>query len=137
MPSLLDTNICIHLINGDFDLSAKLKQVKVENCYLSELSLAELLFGVENSALTRREINRYNVRNFQRLFDDRILPVSGAIETYAVQKAHLRRIGRPQAEFDMLIGSTAIAYKLTLVTRNTRHFEYMTPLKLENWIDNP
>ncbi len=54
MPCLLDTNICIHLINGDYNLSAKLKQVKVENCFLSELSLAELLFGVENSALTRR-----------------------------------------------------------------------------------
>ncbi len=77
------------------------------------------------------------MRQFQRLFDDRILPVSGAIETYAVQKVHLRRIGRPQAEFDLLIGSTAIAYQLTLVTRNTRHFEFMAPLQLENWIDQP
>lgn len=137
MPYLLDTNICIHLINGDFDLAAKLKAIKIENCFLSELSLAELFFGVENSALTRRDVNRYNVRRFQQLFEERILPVSAAIETYAVQKAHLRRIGRPQGEFDVLIGSTAIAYRLTLVTRNTRHFEYMAPLAVENWIDNP
>lgn len=135
MTYLLDTNICVHVINGDFDLATKLKLVKIENCFLSELSLAELLFGVENSDLTRREVNRHNVRRFQQLFEERILPISTAIETYAVQKAYLRRIGRPQGEFDILIGSTAIAHRLTLVTRNTRHFEYMTHLNLENWID--
>ena len=137
MPYLLDTNVCIHLINGDFNLSAKLKQVKVENCFLSEFSLAELLFGVENSAPNRRATNRNNVRRFQQLFDDRILPFSAAIETYAVQKAHLRRIGRVQGELDVLIGSTALTHGLTLVTRNTRHFANISGLGLENWIDNP
>lgn len=137
MPYLLDTNICIHLIKGEFNLSAKLKQVKVENCYLSELTIAELLFGVENSSFSMREYNRSNVRRFQQLFNGRILPVSTAIETYAVLKAYLRSVGRSQAEFDMLIGSTAIANRLTLATRNTRHFEHMTSLQVENWIETP
>lgn len=44
MPYLLDTNICIHLINGDYNLSAKLKQVKVENCFLSELTFGGAAF---------------------------------------------------------------------------------------------
>lgn len=137
MAYLLDTNICIHLIKGDFDLSAKLKEAKVENCYLSELSIAEMLFGVENSAFSMRDYNRFNVQRLQELFSGRVLPVSSAIETYAVLKAYLRSVGRLQGEFDMLIGSTAIAHRLVMVTRNMRHFEYMTSLQVENWIDTP
>ena len=54
-----------------------------------------------------------------------------------MQKAHLKSIGRLQGDFDLLIGSTAAAHGLTLVTRNTRHFADLTNLPLENWIDNP
>jgi tRNA(fMet)-specific endonuclease VapC len=47
----------------------------------------------------------------------------------------LKRIDRLQGEFDMLIGSTALAYGLALVTRNTRHFADMLGMLLENWVD--
>ena len=66
-----------------------------------------------------------------------MLPIVPALEIFANQKAALRRSGRPIDDFDILIGSTAAAYGLTLVTRNTRHFAYLTNLSLENWIDNP
>lgn len=131
---LLDTNICVHLINGKFELAARLKRTDIATCFLSELTIAELLFGVANSSPTHQLANRQRLLAFQRLFAGRILPISDSLETYAQQKAHLKRIGRLQGEFDRLIGSVAVAHNLTLVTHNTRHFADMVGLKLEDWV---
>jgi tRNA(fMet)-specific endonuclease VapC len=131
---LLDTNICIHIINGKFDLAARLKRADIANCYLSELTVAELLYGVANSSPTHQLANRQRLTEFRRLFAGRILPISDSLETYAQQKAHLKRIGRLQGEFDMLIGSVAVAHGFTLVTHNTRHFADMVGIVLEDWV---
>ena len=131
---LLDTNICVHLLNGKFELAARLKRTDSTACYLSELTIAELLFGVANSSPTHQLANRQRLLSLQQLFAGRILPISDSLETYAQQKAHLKRIGRLQGEFDMLIGSVAVAHNLTLVTHNTRHFADMVGLKLEDWV---
>ncbi|MBF9223142.1 type II toxin-antitoxin system VapC family toxin [Hymenobacter ruricola] len=131
---LLDTNICIYLMKGDFDLDNKVEQVGLRNCFISELTIAELLYGIANSAPDRQASNRQNLNKFLLLFPKpRRLALSAALETYATQKAQLKRIGRLQGEFDMLIGSTALAHGLTLVTRNTRHFADMLGLALEDW----
>ena len=131
---LLDTNICVHIINGKFDLAVRLKRVGLANCFLSELTVAELLFGVANSAPTHQLANRQRLTEFRRLFAERILPISDSLETYAQQKAHLKRTGRLQGEFDMLIGSVAVAHGFTLVTHNTRHFADMVGIVLEDWM---
>lgn len=134
---LLDTNICIHLLNGDFNLAEKVEQVGLANCFISELTIAELLYGVAGSAPDRQTRNRQNLDKFLRLFPrSHRLPISDALEIYAEQKAHLKRIGRLQGEFDLLIGCTALAHGLTLATRNTRHFTDLQGIQLENWIDD-
>ena len=46
---LVDTNICIYYIKGKFNLNEKFEKINPENCYISEITLAELKFGVENS----------------------------------------------------------------------------------------
>ena len=132
---LLDTNICIHLMKGDFDLDNRVEQIGLRNCFISELTIAELLYGIANSAPDRQASNRQKLEKFLRLFPKaRRLALTDVLETYAAQKAQLKRIGRLQGEFDMLIGSTALTYGLTLVTRNTRHFGDMLGLALEDWI---
>ena len=133
---LLDTNICIHLINGQFDLAAKIDKVGLTTCFLSSITIAELLYGIAKSAPSCQPGNRQNLVELQQLFSGRILSFESALETYAVQKAHLKSIGRLQGDFDLLIGSTALAHGLTLVTRNIRHFADLTNLPLENRIDN-
>lgn len=130
---LLDTNICIHTMKGDFGLENKLLQVGLINCHLSELTIAELLYGIANSAPARQVSNRQNLDKFLRLFPaTRRLGISATLETYAQQKAHLKRSGRLQGEFDMLIGSVAVAHDLTLVTRNTRYFADTVGIGLED-----
>jgi len=49
MKYLLDTNICIHFFRGKFDLIEKLNEIGIEICAISEITLAELIFGAENS----------------------------------------------------------------------------------------
>ena len=135
MSYLLDTNICIHLFKGHEGLTNKLEVVGLNSCYLSEITILELMFGVENSALNRRSANRENLDWLRAAFSGRILLIGAGFEEYARQKAALRQAGLPTREFDLLIGSTAIAHNLTLVTRNTRDFKNLNKVELENWID--
>lgn len=132
---LLDTNICVHLIKDEFGIKEKMAKVGTKSCYLSEVTLAELLFGIENSAPDRRRLNQERFTNFRALFADRILPISDVLYEYARQKATLKRTGWTVGEFDMLIGATAIVRGLILATRNTKDFTNMSGIQLENWID--
>ncbi len=49
---LLDTNICIYFIKGQFELNKKIAEVGEQNCFISEMTIAKLKFGVENSSIT-------------------------------------------------------------------------------------
>ena len=56
------------------------------------------------------------------------------IKRYAKEKVRLRKLGTPiNDEFDLLIGVTAVENKLTLVTDNSKHFDAISGLKIQNW----
>lgn len=126
---LLDTNICIYYIKGLYELDQKMKAVGADNCYISEITLAELKFGVENS--DRPEKNQKILENF--LEGLTILPIYTCIDLYAKEKARLRKKGAPVDDFDLLIGCTAIAHDMIMVTRNTTHFKRIQGISLEDW----
>lgn len=126
---LLDTNICIYFLKGQFDLHKKIKEIGEENCCLSEVTIAELKFGAENS--TQKEKNRKNVEIFQQKFD--IIPIYPALDIFAVEKARLRTKGKTLDDFDLLIGATAIFNNLTLVTRNVSDFDRLDGIQIEDW----
>ena len=46
----------------------------------------------------------------------------------------LSRSGVTVDSVDLMIGSMAMAYDLTLVTNNTRHFAPIPELRLDNWL---
>jgi len=50
MKYLLDTNICIHFFRGLFDLDKKFSEIGIENFAISEITLAELVYGAESSS---------------------------------------------------------------------------------------
>ena len=133
---LLDTNICVHFIKGEFNLRNKILQVGFRFCYISEITIAELLYGVENSSPERRSINLQRVQDLRTSFSGRIIPISECLEEYAKQKAQLRKIGRRVEDLDIFIGATAITKGLILATRNTKDFVNMENIQLENWIDS-
>jgi predicted nucleic acid-binding protein len=78
MSYLLDTNICIHLFKGDEHLIQKIEAVGLDQCYLSEITILELMFGVENSGPGRQESNRENLNWLRAAFSGRILLIGRA-----------------------------------------------------------
>lgn len=132
---LLDTNICIYYLKKQFDLDKKIIQVGFENCYISEITLAELLFGVENAEEEYKERNLNKYKELEELFEERVIPIRDAFELYAIHRAKLKKTGKQIGDFDTLIAATALAHEMILVTRNVKHFERIEGLEIENWID--
>lgn len=130
MQYLLDTNICIYAINERSPaVVRRFREAGFENLAISSVVAAELAFGVENS--TRPESRAQLMLFFQCL---QILPwSSSAIWHYGRQRKRLKDAGTPIGELDLLIAAHALAENLVLVTNNTREFERIEGLKLENW----
>lgn len=126
---LLDTNICIYYLKGLYQLNEKIKSVGIENCFISEITLAELKYGVEKSQ--HIEKNRKKINEFSQIFD--VVPIFSALDFFAKEKARLKKIGRIIEDFDLLIGATAVENELVLVTRNVSDFERITNIKIEDW----
>ncbi len=116
-------------MKGKFALNKKFDQVSTDNCFISEITLAELKFGVENSEKPDR--NRKALEDF--LTDIKVLPIFHSLDLYAKEKARLRKAGTPIDDFDLLIGVTSIMHGLTMVTNNTDHFKRINGIDLENW----
>lgn len=130
MKYLLDSNICIHFFRGRFDLYSKLVDVGLINCAISEITLAELVFGAENSDNPQK--NHSIVDQFINQIT--IIPILDSIPLYAKKKTKLRRSGNMISDFDLLIGCTAIENKLIMVTENIKEFKRISNIKIENWI---
>lgn len=131
MTYLLDTNICIHFFRGKFNLLDKLEQIGLDNCAISEITLAELVFGAESSNDPIKNLKL--IENFSSQIA--ILPIFNAIYIYGKEKSRLKSLGMPVSDFDLLIGCTALERDLIMVTENTREFQRINRLKLENWIN--
>jgi tRNA(fMet)-specific endonuclease VapC len=126
---LIDTNICIYYIKGKFELKEKFEKSDPDNCFISEITLAELMFGVENSE--KKEKNQKALDDF--LTGVKVIPIYHSLALYAQKKARLRKAGTPVDDFDLLIGVTAVTHNLVMVTNNTEHFKRIKGIKLDNW----
>ena len=131
MKYLLDTNICIHLFRGKFNLLEKFLNINFDDCAISEITLAELVFGAENSPNPKK--NHKIIDNFSEQI--KILPIFNSIPVYAKEKVRLRNKGIMISDFDLFIGSTAIANELIMITENVNEFERISGIKIENWVE--
>ena len=128
---LLDTNICIHFLADEYNIKEKIEKAGLENCFVSEITIAELKFGAENSQ--NKEKNRKVIDEFTKRFS--IIPIYNSLDIYALEKAKLRRKGKPLDDFDLLIVATAIANNFILVTRNVSDFDRLDGIEIKNWVD--
>jgi len=81
---LLDSNICIHFLKNDIKVVDKLHEVGFTNCYLSEITILELLYVVANSNSTKKDANKLKLKLFEESFDDRILPIRLTFESFSI-----------------------------------------------------
>lgn len=126
---LLDTNICIYFIKGQFQLDQKIEAVGAANCFISEMTVAELKYGVENSKTP--EVLRPIVEAFIPKFV--VVPVYEALDIYAAEKARLRQQGLLIDDFDILIAATAVTHEFVMVTNNGKHLGRLQNIAIENW----
>jgi tRNA(fMet)-specific endonuclease VapC len=130
MKYLLDSNICIHFFRGKFNIYDKLSEVGTENCAISEITLAELVFGAEKSNNPKK--NHKLIENFINHIT--IIPIYDAIYKYGKEKVRLQNKGNMISDFDLLIGCTALENDMIMVTENVKEFERIEKIKIENWI---
>jgi tRNA(fMet)-specific endonuclease VapC len=131
---LLDTNICVFYLRGKFSISQKIKEAGSENCFISEITILELEYGIENAEPQYQAAQRLSFQKFIELFNGRILPIRPCFSVFAQQKVRLRRKGMPISDFDALIGCTALTLGYTMVSENVREFERLEGIDLENWV---
>lgn len=129
---LLDTNICAYFLNGKYNLLEKIEKIGYRNCFVSEITIAELKYGVEKSLY--KEKNKKALEFFQSKFY--VIPIFSALDIYAKEKARLKIKGKILDDFDLLIGSTAIFNNLILVTKNVSDFERIEGISIEDWTAN-
>ena len=127
---LLDTDISVFYLRGKYNINQKLKEIiGYDNCFISEITLAELKYGAELSEKVDENLNFVN--EFANKIG--ILPIFNSLDLYAKEKARLRKTGNIIDDFDLLIGCSAIKNNMILVTNNENHFERINNIKIENW----
>lgn len=129
MKYLLDTDICISFLRNKHSAGEKIRSVGIENCYVSEISIIELTFGAYHSSDFDKHI--VEVRQIENLYD--IISTYSAVDEFSKQKSRLKREGRLIPDFDLLIGTSAVANAMTLVTNNVKHLSRIENLVIENW----
>ena len=130
MRYMLDTDICIYAINErPVGVLQELRRHQADGLGVSSITVAELHFGVERSRSNRNldALRRFLDALEVALFDAAAAQLSGSL------RAWLASQGTPIGPYDVLIAAHAHAIGATLVSNNTREFDRVPGLKLENW----
>lgn len=130
MRYLLDTDICIYVINErPPHVLAAFKAHEAEGLGVSAVTVGELHYGV---ARTGSERNLRALRQFLSTLE--IAPFDqAAAEVFGSLRAWLASQGTPIGPFDTQIAAHAHAMGVTLVSNNTREFKRVPGLRVENW----
>jgi len=129
---MLDTNIVIYVIKRrPIEVLETFNQYADQMC-ISSITLAELMHGVEKSAVPEKNLRA--VEDFiSRL--EVIDYGSKAANHYGDIRACLERQGKPIGANDLHIAAHARSEGLTLVSNNTREFERVDGLRLLDWVN--
>ena len=130
MLYLLDTNICIYVINErPAPVLAHFLAHEEDGLSISAVTASELYFGVRKSGSQRNLLALEKFLAPLHVLDYDL----EAAKAYGSLRAALERKGTPIGPLDMQIAAHALAMDLILVTNNLREFKRIAGLKLENW----
>jgi len=127
---LLDTNACIHFLNGASDLLVqRILGAGPGNVAMSSITLAELHFWAARSGKAEANLERVEVFAEELVsypFDDDCAARFGRIRAEALSAS------RPTPDFDLAIAAVAMTHSLTVVTAD-RHFAEIPGLVSVDW----
>ena len=133
MKYLLDTNICVYIINEKpKQILRKFERYPVHEFGISSITHAELQYGIEKSK--NKNTNQDALDEF--LLPLTILPFHGKrlVTCYGEIRTSLESKGKTIGPLDMLIAAHALSLDLTIISNNIREFSRIPNLKCENWI---
>lgn len=130
MTYILDTDTYIYLLQGNRKILDHIHESGEENIFMTAISVAELYFGAFNSKKIEPNIKAIQ-KNLEKL---QILNFTkNSAKIFGRLKSELKQQGKPITDMDLAIASIAIYHQYTLVTHNTRHFDHITELLVEDW----
>ncbi|CAB4944609.1 unannotated protein [freshwater metagenome] len=125
---MLDTNVLIALQKGDQEVARKLSTLNQESVGIS--SIVELEF---RAGLIRETADSRSYQIGHAILDSvRVYPFDSSAATSG---ARLKLLSKNSNKMDTLIAAHAIAMGRVLVTNNTKDFENIPGLKLDNWAE--
>ncbi|MEA2028492.1 MAG: PIN domain-containing protein [Campylobacterota bacterium] len=130
MKYIIDSDILIYFLKGREDVVKAMIGINPESLFTTRINATELLYGAYNSAHIEKNLQKIIpfLKNFKILEFDEL-----SSEIFAKLKAKLKKSGNPIADMDLMIASIALANNAILVTNNTKHFERIEELTIENW----
>ncbi|MGR3319877.1 MAG: type II toxin-antitoxin system tRNA(fMet)-specific endonuclease VapC [Candidatus Anammoxibacter sp.] len=133
MKYMLDTNICVYIINNKPEkVLRKLQKYPISEFCISSISHSELQYGISHSKNSDK--NRLALDEF--LLPLNIIPYDSrkTAQSYANIRALLESKGKTIDPLDMLIAAHAISLNLIIITNNIFEFSRVPKLKCENWV---
>ena len=129
---MLDTNICIYIIkNKPQKVREKFKEFDIGDLAISSITVSELYYGAYKSLHVEK--NLLALEHFFKPFDILEFDTKASIK-YGRIRASLEKSGKVIGGVDMLIAAHALSNTMSLVTNNTKEFERVENLKIENWV---
>ena len=131
MKYLLDTDICIYLINErPRKVLARFRRHAVGDIGVSTVTVSELAWGVAKTGSAR---NRAALGAFLLPIEIAAYDLAAALR-YGEVRAELAKRGRPIGPLDTMIAAHALSLGATLVTNNLREFGRVPDMAVENWV---
>lgn len=133
MKYIIDTNIMTAIIKDDLNVKERVIDVilRGHDLYINAITYYEIKRGLlVKDAYRQMEIFETLCNEYELVLFDDITIFDNAAEIYA----NLRKEGITIEDADILIASLANTIDCILVTNNTRHFEDINGLNIENWI---
>jgi tRNA(fMet)-specific endonuclease VapC len=132
MHFLIDTNICIYIMNNHPpEVTRRFKNTEVGDVGVSSITISELQYGISKSK--REKENQQRLDEFLIPFE--ILPYDEiASICYGEIRAKLEERGVVIGPLDLLIAAQALSRELVLITNNEKEFKRIQSLKVEDWV---
>jgi len=124
---LIDTDWIIHYLNGNSGIVEKIGLLEKEGLAASAISVAELYEGIyysTNPAGNEKALNDFLSGISTLGIEDEVCKVFGK------ERGRLRQEKKMIGDFDLLIASTCLHHRLTLMTNNRRHYEVVDGLNI-------
>ena len=131
MKYLLDTCTVSDFVKGEINTLNRLKSTPPSEIAISSITVMEIEYGLSLNPSVMKKI-KMMLNEFMEIITILDYTQDDASQS-ALVRALLKQQGSPIGSYDILLAGVALNHKTIFVTSNTKEFERVNGLKLENW----